>query len=344
MKVFGLPADDSACGAYRVAYPLAAAATLGIDTHVAQPAWPQHKASGEVPVSLHPEDADVIIAHRPSYPALVEELARLQCQGYALIVDVDDDLEHGHADHPWTRGERGLLARQSQKRACDMADIVTASTQPLADLYAPHGRAFVLRNRVPAAMLTMPRESDGRTLGWAGLASGHPGDLPVTAGAIADVLEGSGWTFKVIGPAEDVREQLGLTTAPTATGGLTLQAYQRELGTLDVGIVPLADTPFNRSKSWLKGVESLARGVPFVASALPEYLALAAQGGGLIANTPADWRRHLGHLMRDEPLRCEQATAGRALIEEHHTYERRAADWCEAWQHAVVNRRSGRAA
>ncbi len=36
-----------------------------------------------------------------------------------------------------------------------------------------------------------------------------------------------------------------------------------------VGIAPLVDRPFNRSKSWIKGLEYSAFGLPFVASPLP---------------------------------------------------------------------------
>ena len=39
-------------------------------------------------------------------------------------------------------------------------------------------------------------------------------------------------------------------------------------------MIPLEDTPFNRSKSWVKGLEACAMGLPFVASKLPEYESL----------------------------------------------------------------------
>lgn len=339
MKVFALPADDSACGAYRIRYPAAAvAAILGVEVEVAAPQWPQHKSTGEVPVHLNLEGADVLVCHRPSFPALVDELERQQHAGVALVVDIDDDLEHGHPGHVWSRGERGQLARESQMRASRLADMVTVSTPALAEVYGAHGRCEVLRNCIPASMLALPRESDGKTLGWGGLASGHPDDLEVTGGAVADALEGSDWTFKVIGPAEDVRTRLGMTSAPCATGGLSLADYQQALGSLDVGIVPLADTPFNRAKSGLKGLEYAARGVPFGASPTPEYLRLAEEGIGRIAKTPAGWRGHLRDLLGDESLRLEMGAAGRARVAERHTYEARAEEWAEAWVFAQATR------
>jgi Glycosyl transferases group 1 len=277
----------------------------------------------------------VIICHRPSFPALVRELERLQGLGHAVVVDVDDDL--GNMPR---RGSQADLAAISQMAACRMADWVTASTPALAERYHFQARGTILRNCVPASLLGLPRESDGRTLGWGGLASGHLGDLPTTGGAVAGALEGSGWAFQVVGPAEDVRQQLGLASAPRATGGLSIGTYQEALGLLDVGIVPLADTPFCRAKSALKGLEYAARGVPFVASALPEYELLARENFALIARTPAEWRRHLTDLIRDESLRCEKAAAGLDAVANHHTYEVAAPGWVEAWEAAILTRRS----
>lgn len=340
MRAFALPADDSACGYYRIKAPAAALTALGINVQVAEPRFPQHTQQGtvEAPVLLNPEGADVIVCHRPSFPALVDELERLQRQGYPLVVDVDDDLSCLPRQIPGRVGS--LMASLAQARACEMADLVTCSTPALAERYGAHGRVRVLRNRVPASMLDMSRESDGSTLGWAGLASGHLGDLPTTGGAVADALEGSGWTFTVIGPEEDVRQQLGLGFKPHATGGLSLEGYQEALGMLDVGIVPLADTPFNRAKSGLKGLEYAARGVPFIASDLPEYAALGRERIGLAVRNPSEWYTALKGLIREGSLRSELVSLGRTGVAASHTYEGNADRWPEAWEAAITNARS----
>jgi glycosyltransferase involved in cell wall biosynthesis len=196
----------------------------------------------------------------------------------------------------------------------------------------------VLPNRVPERLLPMPRESDGRTLGWGGLASGHPGDLQAAHGGAGRALAGSGWRFLVIGPAEGVRIGLGLTQAVDATGGLSLEGYHEALGSLDVGIAPLNPSPFNRAKSGLKCLEYAARGVPYVASPSPEYTLLAGEGVGLLATDALQWRRHLTDLMQDETLREHHREHGRAVIAEKHTYERHGHLWPEAWESAMRNR------
>lgn len=47
--------------------------------------------------------------------------------------------------------------------------------------------------------------------------------------------------------------------------------YWRRLGWYDVGLAPLEANQFNAAKSWIKILEYAAMGVPFVASASPEY-------------------------------------------------------------------------
>lgn len=331
MKVLAIPADGSACAFYRLKAPAAAVTALGVDIEVVEPRFPQHTSQGtvEAPVRIDPDGADVIICHRPSFPALVTELERLQAQGHAIVVDVDDDL--GSLPR---KGKQAALAERSQMAACQMADLVTCSTPALAERYGTHGRVQILRNCVPASMLEMSRESDGSTLGWAGLASGHLGDLPTTGGAVADALEGSGWTFQVVGPAETVRQELGLTSAPRATGALRLAKYQQAIGLLDVGIAPLAISQFTVSKSHLKPLEMASRGVACVVAATPEYRRL---GAGLVAEDARQWRRHLTDLIRDESLRCEVAMEGRHVAEAN-TYETNADLWLEAWQTAIDRR------
>lgn len=340
MRVVGYAADDSGCGAYRIVYPLAAAAAVeDVATELRDPMFPQWKSlSGEVPQKVDAGDADVVILHRPLFGALVDNIAPLQAEGRAVVVDVDDDLQHPHPQHPWASlGSRHLDPRQCL-RACELADLVTVSSDALAQVYGRHGRVRVLRNGVPEHLLEMPRRSSGKTIGWGGIVHTHPEDLLCCGAAVGDLVESDGWRFLVVGSPKDVQVQLDLPDAPDFTGGLTVSGYQDALGQLDLGIVPLGDTLFNHSKSWLKGLEYAARGVPFVAADVPEYRLLAAKGAGVVAASPREWFAHLRDLMRDESLRSDSAERGRAAAL-GLTYETRAHEWSDAWAEAIANRR-----
>ena len=123
---------------------------------------------------------------------------------------------------------------------------------------------------------------------------------------------------------------------------LPIRDYFDALGSIDVGIVPLAPTEFNAAKSPLKGIELAAAGVPFVASPTPEYEWLSEQGLGAIARTREEWERKLSGLLRDEALRHQLAAAGERIVRERFVLEPNAWRWAKAWEQARENRRRRR--
>jgi hypothetical protein len=101
---------------------------------------------------------------------------------------------------------------------------------------------------------------------------------------------------------------LGLWGDPRG-GGVPFEEWPRAVASVGVGIAPLADTKFNRSKSWLKPLEMSATGVPWVASPRAEYVRLHALGAGVLADRPRVWYRELKRL-RSRLRRNELSEAG----------------------------------
>ena len=329
------------------------------------PTKPGAPAKRPLPIQRHPANpclvraipvhADVVVFQRPVEEEAVRVvIPQLQATGHAIVVEIDDDLERLDPRHPAHRALNPVRSPQANWRllreACRQADLVTVSSHALAARYAPHGRVAVLPNSVPERLLTMPRSSDGQTVGWRGWTVTHPGDLAVTRGGVQAAIEQTGGRFLHIGSPEGVRVGLNLRDKPESTGPLwDIEDFYAALGRFDVGIVPLASTQFNDAKSCLAGVEYAARGVPFVASPVAEYRRLAAQGAGVLASDRArEWRRELAVLLTDERLRAARAEQARAVIARRYVIERRAHLWCEAWEQALANararRRSSRAA
>jgi hypothetical protein len=85
----------------------------------------------------------------------------------------------------------------------------------------------------------------------------------------------------------------------------------------DIGVVPLSDHPFNRAKSFIKGLEYAAAGIPFVASCSPEYLRLRDEFGiGRVAVSKEQWLRHI-HELADPDVRQEEAVRQWSLVRHH---------------------------
>lgn len=332
MNVLLLPADTHGCGYYRMRMPghYAESDTTVRDRLAIAP-------DGSI---RETEAADVVVFQRPMHARMPDFVRQFQRQGVAVVVELDDDMGALDAQHVTFAEVHPKRSPESNwrhlKTCCSLADLVTVTTPALAQRYAAHGRYAVLPNYVESALLNVrPDEQDG--FGWAGYVPTHPNDLQVAGPALRDVAR-FGHCFRVIGPSVGVREAADLDAEPESTGWLDLASYYREVSTLRAGIVPLADSAFNRAKSWLKGLEYAALGVPFVATPTPEYQRLQNEGGaGLMADKPRTWRNHLHSLLSDETLHMELADHARQCVRSL-TIERNAWCWDEAWARAVTYR------
>lgn len=340
MRVAVFPGDNQGVGMSRMWWPAEACRAQGLDVETRENLpiiRATRKVDGRQVIAPDEIDADVLVFQRPSNPEIVALIPAFQARGQAVVVDCDDLIGHEDSANRARHGENPRLIR----RACALADVCTVSTLALARSVGARGNAIVLENCVPARLLDMPRSSDGRTVGWGGWVGTHPHDLQVTRGGVAQAVREGGARFKVIGPGDGVQRALTLDEEPEQTGGLPVVAYHAALGTLDVGIAPLADTAFNAAKSWLKPLEMIARGVAVVASPRAEYAQLADEGLCVLAADRArNWRREVAALLADETRRAEMVGRGRAIVRERHTFETQGWRWAEAWEFAWQRRQA----
>jgi glycosyltransferase involved in cell wall biosynthesis len=355
MRVHLHPADEGGCGHYRVIWPGEALQQFGYDVDIVLPADPRSSIGAQLDLvaglatkrkHLHSltavPDCDVMVIQRPLERLQVEAIPHLQAAGVAVVVELDDDFSCIEPDNlafwaanPKRSPERNFLHLQ---RACALADWVTVTTPALAERYARHGRVSVLPNCVPASYLAIQRNyAEPMRIGWSGSTDTHPNDLQVTRGAVAAAVAEVGGKFHVVGDGKLVGHNLGLPQVAHTGGFLHLSRYPEGMAMIDVGIVPLVDTAFNRAKSWLKGLEFAAVGTPFVATPTPEYVRLNGLGAGVLAARPRDWRSHLVRLATDRGFHAEQAAAGRRVAA-RHTVENNAGRWWDAWRQALEQR------
>lgn len=348
MKVLGLAADSGGCGLYRMRAPAEAIARLGvdvtIDTEVEVSAYTN--SEGLVTVDEVRTDADLIIFQRPLDNAMTAVIKQAKRQGIATMVEIDDDFSTVHTRNVAHDAMVGKTSgNQWVVEASSLADHVSISTPQLAK-YARHGRYSILRNCVPDSIfeISAPKsDQNWPRIGWTGTVQTHPTDLQVTRGRVGEVLKTNGLPFNVIGDGDKVSAFLGLSpeTSVYATGWVQLDLYYQHLYSfLDIGIVPLEMSPFNQAKSYLKGLEYAALGIPFVASPTREYELLEIHGIGKTAKSPGDWRKHLQRMI-DRPAETERiARESRDRIEAEFTYSVNAPKWIEAWEKAIDYRKT----
>lgn len=356
MKVVVYPADKGGCGHFRLIWPAELLRAGGHDVEIRPPEDRGLKLrigpDDRVDDVLDVDGVDVIVFQRLTHQWMSEAVPLLRAKGIAVVVDVDDDLATVHprnpayrSMHPRFAGKRdrstGQIHRHSWQHlaaACREATLVTVSTPALLERYARHGRGHVLYNHLPDSYFGVARE-DSDVLGWPAALASHPDDPSVVGGAVAR-LACEGADFRVVGDPVGVGAAFGLPRDPQGHTGISPQQWPSAVaGDVGVGLAPLADTVFNRSKSWLKPLEMSALGIPWVASPRAEYARLHARGAGVLADSPRRWYRELRRLVDSPALRAERAEAGRAVADGLRLFGNEWR-WMDAWERAVALQRT----
>jgi len=340
LRILLVTGDKGGCAFYRMELPAAIAKSenLPIRLAIGLPG----KTPREVDYDRIREDFDVVVIQRPMKRVIFEAIPKMQDEGVTVIVEIDDDftsLHHRNQAYENTSPDKHLEAnRDLIRQSCLIADHVTVSTPALAEVYGGHGRVSIIPNFVPGFLLDWRVPKYARACGWSGTLRTHPTDLQVVGNGIARAMDITAGTFAVVGESRGVQAALRLKQRVPQTGWLPISDYWKALGRLSMGIAPLEDSPFNRAKSNLKGIEYAAMGVPFVASPLPEYRLLAIRGAGLLARTPDEWYHQTVNILTDNALRRELTEQGKQTIRDHYALEANWHLWPEAWERAWKQR------
>lgn len=353
-RIVVLPADLTACGYYRLRLPAGAVQQIRPDwkVEVYRPdeVMLQVGVNGElwgVQGLPDPNSIDLLVMQRVATRAQVDLFKWAIKQGIATVMDSDDAMwcidPENMAYLYWNSTQPGRANWRHLDEAAALADLVTTTTDSLAKRYGKHGRAEVLPNCVPGDMRDLLKSVRGEldptpTVGWAGFTTTHPRDLTVCGDAVRNVQEDTGCLLRVVGDAAGAARDWDVpfveTVSPTDIG----MPYYTALTTLDVGLVPLRNTPFNRAKSYLKALEFAAVGVPVVASDTPAMRLLAKTVPIILADTPNDWYQGIHRLIEDADFRKSRARWAQDAVFALHTYEANALRWAEVWERAMARR------
>jgi glycosyltransferase involved in cell wall biosynthesis len=270
--------------------------------------------------------ADIMVTQRDAAAdaATADALIRhCRTHGITLLYDLDDDLRHVPRDHPDAPALRPRARLVS--RLVRGADAVWVSTPALAAALADL-RADVrvvvngLDERLWAASPPpLPRQGPVRIL-FMGTAT-HDGDFAIVEGALARLhavfaehvsIELLGVSSRADLPSWVNRIGMSVHASASYPGFVNWITQQR----WDIGIAPLADTPFNRCKSAIKVLDYWALGLPVLASDRPVYRGALAdgRGGWLLPDDENAWFVALVRLVRDAQLRRWLSAGARAAF------------------------------
>jgi len=104
------------------------------------------------------------------------------------------------------------------------------------------------------------------------------------------------------------------------------------LQTLDCGIMPLPDNPFERGKCGYKLLQYMGCGLPVVASPVGVNSQIVHAGrNGFLANTEEEWVESLLYLAANRESAASMGRSGRRLVEESYSSSRAASDLADVF-------------
>ena len=269
----------------------------------------------------------------PYVPALFERLATI---GKPVVYDLDDAFFHSYdRSHNWlvreALGEKhaNLL---SQAAACICGNVYLRN---YAIRHCPN--SIVVPTVVDTDKYARGRKRHEKpvTIGWIGSPSTWCGVRPILP-VLREICALNEVRFLVVGPGRVAKQDL--------FPGMELRDWSEELEisdiqSMDIGVMPLLDLPFERGKSGYKLVQYMACEVPVVASAIGVNSSIVSVGvNGFLASSAGEWRTALDRLIRDPALRGRLGKAGRQDVVRRYSLTSQAPRVVELIRSAVKRR------
>ncbi len=271
-----------------------------------------------------------------SLETLQKWLPGWKAAGGKLLYEIDDDLLD--ADGLRARHHAGDVEATAAKVRflASHADVVHVSTAPLAARLKPFNqRVRVIPNALDADLwrLSTPRQHDQGPfrrlpdgpvrIGYIGTPT-HDEDLDLVTEAMRaiEAKYGAAVEIEVIGGFQKRTPTFGKRVGlPKKNDYPHFVRWLQERVHWDIGVIPLAETPFNSSKSYLKFLEYAALDMAIVVSTGITYKTVARQNDNcIIAKSSRDaWVQAISGLIENPETRMTLAASARKDLEQNHT-------------------------
>jgi hypothetical protein len=263
-------------------------------------------------------EADVLVLNNICCPDLLPLIRDRRGEGKLTVYELCDDLNDVPPESPiygFYRNPENTLLLKRMARTCDAMQFSSPELQRKYGFLHPVSHVF------PNQILEIPpeRNNDGKKeiiIGWGG-SLGHLEDMAKIAEPLSRWLESRNGVRLHLMCGEAIRglfrklpDHLKKWTPPGS-----LNDYHKFLSTLEIGIAPLKDTPFNRSRSDVKFIEYASHAVIPVVQDSGPYSAVVRNGRtGFLYNTPAELISILDRLASDPQLRGRVSAGTRDYV------------------------------
>lgn len=254
----------------------------------------------------------------PWVPWLIERT--ILPRGIPIVSDYDDAIFHRYDKH--RLGLIRSILGNKIKRIMASSALVMAGNPYLAD-HARRANASQIQI-VPTVIdldnydVSTVSENEARLkVGWIG--------TPETWQALAHPVH------KVLEPVLEEKNALfiavGAGMQSETAGSLKIVPWAEDtevalIQGMDIGVMPLPDTPWTRGKCGYKLIQYMACGLPVVASPVGVNRDIVEDGvNGFLAENDDEWRAAIKKLLDDPALRRRMGAAGRKKVEEQYSLQ-----------------------
>jgi len=308
--------------------------------------------------------ADIIVLQKQSNQKALDFVRYGKSHGKKIVTEVDDDFFNIPV---WNPAYKHYLGKgQDLINFYALSDAITVTTPHLGkQLSKYNSNTIVLPNSLDIPVLnkfdsmeegkllkytqyldssknkiSLEKASslmDGKTIiGWGGSPT-HFKDLEQVSEALIQLCKDN--RDVVINMAGSCIDKLMSSVSPEQlilVGAVPIFRYLQTVSSLrwDIGICPIEDNLFNRSKSNLKYLEFAQRGYACACSNVGNYSKTVNNGvnGLLTNNTPEEWYSCLSELAVNTSKRSTISAKGIELVEENYNIEKNITLWHKAYR------------
>jgi len=269
-------------------------------------------------------------------------------RGITTIYEIDDDI--WNIPQVFESYGTKFIKPESSEGIMRECDAITVTTPELADVvreHVPGSLVYVVPNAIDLDMWdevlyerTTAPAKETVTIGWMASQS-HLMDVPIVGEVLRDLmvkhaqlrLHFIGW----IGVESFMGDMMRPFKDRIIYGDwVPVSQLGRSMSDFDIGILPLVDHPWNRSKSELKYLQYSALAIPSVASPLPCYLRAMGNNPntGLIAqnNAPGSWYSLLNTFIEDREFRRDMGAQARKAMYLNHDIRNQFYNWLDVFE------------
>lgn len=370
MKILGIERDSSACNYYRVQSPLINLNKQGLAECIL---IPERELGNDRAVDLA-LNSDIIIFQRPHTEAWYNFIKTCQKYGKTIVSDYDDDpfncsplnpfyqyigtepvlytWPDGSKDWLWSEDmvsakgnrifniERNINYRDMFRLNFKKSDLVTCTTDQLREEFIKiNPNVAVLPNLIDPTFYPRSPEFVKREIriGWQGGYS-HYEDLYFIVPVIKKILEKhDNVKFVYFGDYRflDMFKTCNQNQLEHQSWmSHDVYPHMLTLLNLDIGICPIIDNRFNRTKSAIKWMEYSMVGMATVASNIPPYSTVIEDGKTalLCSQSQNEWFDAIDKLIMDPKFRLRMSKMAFSNVFLDHNIDTKAHMWIDAYE------------